>query len=247
MTQKKEQVEREGIKMKITYHGHSVLSVVLNDGTRLLFDPFISQNPLTDLSVEEIKADYILITHGHDDHLGDMVPIAKKNNATIISIAEVCKYAAKKGVQKTHGMNIGGGFDFPFGRVKLTHAQHSSGYEEDGQMIYMGEPGGILLQADGITLYHAGDTADYSDLSLLGEQYDIDIAFLPIGDNFTMGPADALRAANRLKARTVVPIHYNTFPQIEQDPQKFVDKMPGIGKLMKSGETIEVENNGDQT
>lgn len=102
-------------------------------------------------------------------------------------------------------MNIGGGFDFPFGRVTLTHAQHSSGYEEeDGQMIYMGEPAGILLQADGKTIYHAGDTADYSDLSLLGEQYDIDVAFLPIGDNFTMGPKDALRAANRLKAKTVV-------------------------------------------
>ncbi|GAA3015163.1 metal-dependent hydrolase [Tetragenococcus solitarius] len=226
--------------MKITYHGHSVLSVVLEDGTRLLFDPYISQNPLADISVEEVSTDYILVTHGHDDHMSDMIPIAKKNDATIIGIAEICKYAAEKGIKNIHPMNIGGGFDFPFGRVRLTYAQHSSGYEEDGQMIYMGEPAGILLQADGKTIYHAGDTADYSDLSLLGEQYDIDVAFLPIGDNFTMGPDDAVRAANRLKAKKVVPIHYNTFPQIKQDPQKFVDKLPGNGKVMNSAETIEV-------
>lgn len=234
-------MKERGIGMKITYHGHAVLSVVLEDGTRLLFDPYITQNPLADVSAEEINADYILVTHGHDDHISDMIPIAKQNNATIIGIAEVCKYAAKKGIENIHPMNIGGGFDFPFGRVTLTHAQHSSGYEEeDGQMIYMGEPAGILLQAEGKTIYHAGDTADYSDLSLLGEQYDIDVAFLPIGDNFTMGPKDALRAANRLKAKTVVPIHYNTFPQIKQDPQKFVAELPGVGQVMDSGETIEV-------
>jgi len=233
-------IKERGIGMKITYHGHSVLSVALEDGTRLLFDPYISQNPLADISVEEVSTDYILVTHGHDDHMSDMIPIAKKNDATIIGIAEICKYAAKKGIKNIHPMNIGGGFDFPFGRVRLTYAQHSSGYEEDGQMIYMGEPAGILLQADGKTIYHAGDTADYSDLSLLGEQYDIDVAFLPIGDNFTMGPDDAVRAANRLKAKKVVPIHYNTFPQIKQDPQKFVDKLPGNGKVMNSAETIEV-------
>ncbi|GMA06890.1 UPF0173 metal-dependent hydrolase [Tetragenococcus halophilus subsp. flandriensis] len=226
--------------MKITYHGHAVVSVVLDNGTRLLFDPFISQNPLADISAEDVETDYILITHGHDDHIGDMVSIAKKNNATVIGLPEVCAYAASKGIEKTHGMNIGGGYDFPFGRVKFTHAQHSSGYQEDGQMIYMGEPAGILLQAEGKTIYHAGDTADYSDLSLLGEQYDIDVAFLPIGDNFTMGPEDALRAANRLKAKTVVPIHYNTFPQIKQDPQKFVEQLTTVGKVMNSGEAIEV-------
>lgn len=226
--------------MKITYHGHAVLSVVLDEGTRLLFDPFISQNPLADISAEDVETDYILITHGHDDHIGDMVSIAKKNNATVIALPEVCTYAASKGIENTHGMNIGGGYDFPFGRVKFTHAQHSSGYQENGQMIYMGEPAGILLQAEGKTIYHAGDTADYSDLSLLGEQYDIDVAFLPIGDNFTMGPEDALRAANRLKAKTVVPIHYNTFPQIKQDPQKFVEQLASVGKVMNSGEAIEV-------
>lgn len=225
--------------MEITYHGHSVIAVVLNDGTRLLFDPYISQNPLTDLSVDEVKANYILVTHGHDDHIGDMLEIARNNDATIISVAEICKYAARKGIQKTHGMNIGGGWNFPFGRVTFTHAQHSSGYEEDGQMIYMGEPAGILLQTEGKTIYHAGDTADYSDLSLLA-RYNIDLAFLPIGDNFTMGPADAVRAAKRLQAKKVVPIHYNTFPLIKQDPQKFIEQLPGIGKVMHSGETIEV-------
>lgn len=227
--------------MKITYHGHSVLSIVMANGQKLLFDPFITGNALTDLKAEEVTADWILVTHGHSDHIGDLIPIAKRNDATVISIVEICSFAEQNGVQKTHGMNIGGKFDFPFGRVKMVPAQHSSGYEIDGQMIYMGEPAGFILQAEGKTLYHAGDTAEFGDMALLGETFEIDLAFLPIGDNFTMGPQDAASAAKRLKAKQVVPIHYNTFPVIEQDPDAFVQLLPEkVGKVMAVGETIEI-------
>lgn len=227
--------------MKITYHGHSVLSIILNDGQNLLVDPFISANPLTDLNVDTVKADWILVTHGHSDHIGDMIPIAKQNHATIISMVEICTFAKKNGVEKTHGMNIGGKADFPFGRVKMVPAQHSSGYDVDGQTLYMGEAAGFILQAEGKTLYHAGDTADFSDLALLGDAFDIDVAFLPIGDNFTMGPEEAACAAKRLKAKQVVPIHYNTFPVIQQDPEAFVQLLPkNVGKVLAVGETLEL-------
>lgn len=227
--------------MKLTYHGHSVVAIELNDGQKLLFDPFITGNPVTDLKADEVKADWLLITHGHDDHVGDMVSIAKRNDATIISIVEIAKFAQKEGVTKTHGMNIGGKYDFPFGRVKMVHAQHSSGYEKDGEMIYMGDPASFILQVEGKTIYHAGDTSNFGDMALFGEAFDIDVAFLPIGDNFTMGPLEAASAAKRLKAKQVVPIHYNTFPLIEQDPQELVDALPdGVVKVLAVGEALEL-------
>ncbi|WP_165005601.1 MULTISPECIES: metal-dependent hydrolase [unclassified Enterococcus] len=226
--------------MKITYHGHSCLALEMENGQRVIIDPFITGNPMTDLDAEEVEADWILVTHGHSDHIGDMIPIAKNNDATIISIVEIADYAQSRGV-KAFGMNIGGKHEFPFGTVKFVHAQHSSSYEVDGIVQYMGEPSGIVLQADGKTIYHAGDTADFSDLSLLAEQFSIDVAFLPIGDNYTMGPKDAARAAKRIKAKKVVPIHYNTFPVIEQDPQTFIERLSGSeGKIMSVSETLEV-------
>lgn len=225
--------------MEITYHGHSVIAIKLEDGTDLLFDPFITGNPKTDLVAAEVKTDYILVTHGHSDHVGDMVAIAKNCNATIIGMVELCNFAEKNGVKNTHGMNIGGKFDFPFGRVKMVHAQHSSGYEVEGQMVYLGEAAGFILQAEGKTIYHAGDTSNFGDMALFGEAFSIDVAFLPIGDNFTMGPTEAASAAKRLQAKQVVPIHYNTFPLIEQDPNAFIALLPtGVGKVMAVGERL---------
>ncbi len=225
--------------MKLTYHGHSVVTIDFDNGQKVLFDPFINGHPATDLKAETVTTDWILITHGHSDHIGDMVDIAMRNEAPVISVVEVCQYAARKGVSETHGMNIGGSYDFPFGQVTFVEAKHSSGIEEDGTTIYMGNPAGIMIQAEGKTIYHAGDTALFGDMALLGEQFDIDVAFLPIGDNFTMGPQDAATAAGLLQAKKAIPVHYNTFPLIKQDPQAFIQLLPkGVGQIMTIGESI---------
>lgn len=226
--------------MKISYHGHSTVKIV-TDGKEILIDPFITGNELSDLSVENERPDYILLTHGHSDHLGDTVALAKKKDALVIGMVELANYLSFKGV-KTHGLNIGGSYEFPFGKVKLTKAFHSTGFvEEDNQIVYLGMPTGLLLFIEGKTIYHAGDTGLFYDMKLIGERHPIDLAFLPIGDNFTMGPEDAAYAAKLLNAKTVVPIHYNTFPIIQQDPEKFVYLLDdGVGKVMKPGDSLEL-------
>jgi L-ascorbate metabolism protein UlaG (beta-lactamase superfamily) len=226
--------------MKISFHGHSVILVEAN-GTRILFDPFINGNPATDLKVEEVKADVIIVTHGHNDHLGDTVELAKKNNALVIGTAELADYLGAKGIN-THGLHIGGGFNFEFGRVKLTQAFHGSGYvNEKNEIVYLGMPAGVLLTINGKTIYHAGDTGLFSDMKLIGDRNQIDVAFLPIGDNFTMGPDDAAYAAELLQAKKVVPIHYDTFPLLKQNPQAFVSMLPtGMGVVLKVGQSIEL-------
>ena len=226
--------------MKLIYHGHSCIEIQLASGQTIFFDPFITGNPLTDLITEEVKADWLLITHGHADHVGDMLPIAKQNDATIVSMVEVANHAQRKGA-KSHGMNIGGSHTFDFGKVKFVRADHSSSLEIDGVDQYMGLASGIIFQAEGKTIYHAGDTALFSEMKTIGEQFSIDVAFLPIGDNFTMGPEDAVYAANLLQAKRVVPIHYNTFPLIKQEPEAFIKKLPDdSGVLLAVGEHIEL-------
>ncbi|MFC7442820.1 metal-dependent hydrolase [Laceyella putida] len=224
--------------MKVTFHGHSCFEIAHN-GTRLLIDPFITGNPQAKIQADALHPDYILVTHGHGDHVGDTVAIAKRTGATVIASAEMAGWLGQQGV-KAHGMALGGGYTFPFGHVKMVPALHGSGYEVDGQIIYMGPAAGFVLTLDGKTLYHAGDTALFSDMKLIGRKA-IDLALLPIGDNYTMGPEDALVAAEWLGAKHVIPMHYNTFPLIEQNGERFVEELSkkGIkGSVMKPGQEL---------
>lgn len=225
--------------MKATYHGHSVVSLETKKGVKLLIDPFIKGHDACDLDVDTVEADYILVTHAHADHLGDTIDIAKRTKAQVITTVELAEYLDSFDLD-THGMQPGGAYDFDFGRVKLTQAIHGSSLNIDGIPTTLGLASGMLITADGQTVYHLGDTALYSDMKLIGELNEIDLAFIPIGDNFTMGPADATIAADWLKAKTVVPIHYNTFPLIEQDPQAYIEGLkesegivPAIGEAFK--------------
>ncbi|MFC3040120.1 metal-dependent hydrolase [Virgibacillus xinjiangensis] len=226
--------------MKVSYHGHSVVKVE-TDAHKILIDPFISGNDACDLDASQVEVDVILLTHGHNDHVGDTIDIAKRNDALVVAPNELANYLETKGLN-THPMHIGGKHAFDFGTVKFTQAFHGSAYtEDDGTTIYTGMPAGILLTVDGHTIYHVGDTGLFSDLRLIGEMNDIDVAFVPIGDNFTMGPEDAVIAADWIDAKIVVPVHYNTFPVIEQDPEDFAQKVrTGQGKVMKIGEELEL-------
>ncbi|MCM2603508.1 metal-dependent hydrolase [Rossellomorea marisflavi] len=226
--------------MKISYHGHSVVKFETN-GKTILVDPFINGNEYTDLNADDVKADVIILTHGHNDHVGDTVAIAKRNDSLVIAPNELANYLGWQSLN-THPMAIGGAREFDFGKVKFTQAFHSSSYTtEDNEIIYTGMPAGFLLMAEGKTIYHAGDTGLFSDMKLIGERHPIDLAFLPIGDNFTMGPEDAALAATFLKAKEVVPVHYDTFPPIKQDPHKFVEMLEDSkGRVMKAGDTIEL-------
>lgn len=225
--------------MKISYHGHSIVKIQTNDKT-ILIDPFITGNDLTDLVATDELPDVILLTHGHNDHVGDTVAIAKASNALVIAPNELAVYLGLQGLN-THGMNIGGAKKFDFGTVKFTKAFHSSSYQtEDNEFIYTGMPAGILLTAEGKTIYHAGDTSLFGDMKMIGERHPIDVAFLPIGDNFTMGPEDAAYAVELLNPKLTVPVHYNTFPPIKQDPEDFKALVENhLVKILAPGDAID--------
>jgi len=226
--------------MTLTYFGHSAFQIE-TDGPTLLFDPFISGNKHAEgvVKAEDLSPDIVLMTHAHGDHWGDAPDILERTGALLISNFEITNYAQQQhGHENIHPMNTGGGYDFDWGRVVQTYARHSSSFP-DG--TYGGNPNGFLLKADGKTLYLLGDTALFSEMAWFGEDYQIDVAFIPVGDNFTMGPVDAVRAARMIRPALSIPVHYNTFPQIEIDVDAWVADMAAEGfpaRAIEPGETL---------
>ena len=223
--------------MKITYYGHSCFAVE-TDGKALLFDPFISPNELAKhIDINSLPAHYILISHGHMDHLADAATIARRTGATIISNFEITVWFNQQGLEKTHPLNHGGGHTFEFGRVKFVNAIHSSSLP-DGS--YGGNPGGFVVDAKEGSFYYSGDTALTMDMKLIPEFSNLKFAALPIGDNFTMGIEEAIKAADFVRCREILGLHYNTFPPIQIDSAKAVQQFRDARKrlhLLKPGET----------
>lgn len=233
--------------MELIYHGHSCVQIITNEGKSLVIDPFLRGNPIAVTKAKDIQARYVLLTHAHIDHVLEAPAIAKANDAEIVAVVELADYYSGKGL-KTIGMNLGGTVDLGFAKAKMVPALHSSGITlEDGTNVYGGAPAGYVIQAEGLTILHAGDTALFSDMKLIGDRHRIDVAFIPIGDHYTMGPEDALQAAQWYGAKLIVPVHYNSFPLIRQDAESFVARLEAQGqrgKVLAPGEKI-VVNAGD--
>jgi L-ascorbate metabolism protein UlaG (beta-lactamase superfamily) len=215
--------------MKVGYYGHSCFSVVAG-GKTLLFDPFITPNPLAKaVDAKKIAADYILVSHGHEDHLADAVKIAKRTGATVIANFEVAVWLNQKGAPKIHPMNHGGGFNFDFGRVKFVNAIHSSTMPDGSPG---GNPGGFVVESADGNFYYSGDTALTLDMKLIGESTKLKFAALCVGDNFTMGPDDAVKATEFIRCDEILGVHFDTFPPIK------IDHAAAQGKFKAAGKTL---------
>ena len=222
--------------MMIKYLGHSAFYLEGKD-IKAIVDPFITGNPQSPISVDDIRElNYIFITHGHGDHLGDTIPLAKKTGAMVIANYEIITYLGQKGLKNLHPMHIGGRFKFPFGSVLMTEALHGSSIQEGDSIIYAGNPGGFVIEIERKKIYHAGDTGLTMNMQLLRDE-NIDIALLPIGGNFVMDVKDAVRAIDFIKPEIVIPMHYNTWDIIKADVEEFKRLAKAMCIILKPGET----------
>ena len=225
--------------MKLRYFSHSSFQITTANGHVILIDPFLDDNPTSPVKSTDVSADFIVLTHAHGDHIGDAFKIAERTNPLFICVNELANYCADKGF-RAHNMHIGGSNNFDFGRLKFTIAHHGSMTPDNS---YGGEPAGVILTIDGKSLYHTGDTVLFYDMKLIGEMTPIDYMLLPIGDNFTMGITDAVKAVELTDPQFAIPMHYNTFPVIEADPHEFRKQVEAIGKkavVMDFGAEIDI-------
>lgn len=218
--------------LAITWLGHAAVHITTPKGTEILIDPFLEQNPKYPKNYKlPEKLDLLLLTHGHFDHIADAVSVAKKHHPQVVAIYELVNWVGSKGVEDTVGMNLGGSYKYKDVTVTMVEARHSSGIQDGKELRYGGEPVGFIIAAeDAPVIYHAGDTSVFSDMSLIGELYKPEIGLLPIGDHYTMGPKAAAKAAEFLGVKTVIPIHYGTFPQLTGTPAELEQHLKGTGK-----------------